>query len=77
MKIFAITNAEGEVIATARETLSAGADAPFGARLVPQAGQKLHEVTLPPALHHIRTPQELHREVAKLIKSGHAKSASD
>ena len=77
MKIFAITNAHGEVVATARETLGAGADAPFGGRPVPDEGCKLHEITLPPALHHIRSAQEMHREVSKLIKSGHAKSGCD
>jgi hypothetical protein len=69
MKIFAITNARGEVIATARETQSDGTDAPFGGRPVPGAGCKLHEVTLPHALQHIRSAPELHREVAKLIQS--------
>jgi hypothetical protein len=57
------------VIATARETHSDGADAPFGGRPVPGEGCELHEITLPHALHHIRAAPELHREVAKLIKS--------
>jgi hypothetical protein len=69
MKIFAITNARGEVIATARETHSDRPDAPFGGRLVPAEGCKLHEITLPHTLHHVRSAPELHREVAKLIKS--------
>jgi hypothetical protein len=70
MKIFAITNARGEVIATARETHSDRPDAPFGGRPVPSEGCQLHEITLPEALHHIRSASELHREVGKLIKSG-------
>jgi hypothetical protein len=75
MKIFAITNARGEVIATARETHSDGVDAPFGGRPVPGEGCKLHEITLPEALHHIRSAPELHRELAKLIKSGKSERA--
>jgi hypothetical protein len=69
MKIIAITNARGEVIATARETHSDGADAPFGGRPVPGEGCTLHEINLPEVLHHIRSAPELHRELAKLIKS--------
>ena len=77
MKIFAIVAPDGEVVATARETPSAGADSPFGGRLVPPAGCKVHEITLPPGLHHVRSAKELHREVAKLIRSGQARPSTD
>ena len=70
MKIFAITKGRGEVIATARETHSDGDDGAFGGRPVPGEGCKLREITVPQALRHIRSAPELHRELAKLIKSG-------
>jgi len=68
MKLWVITNKKGEVIGTGRMTESKDPNAPSGGRPVPGEGHRIHEITLPPELHHIRSAQELHREVSKLLR---------
>lgn len=68
MRLLVLTNSKGDVVATARITQSDDPNAPFGGRPVPGEGHQLHEITLPPELHHIRSAQELHGEVARLLK---------
>ena len=68
MKLLVITDEHGAVIGTARVTESDGPDVPFGGRPVPAQGHHVHEITLPPELHHIRSSRELHDELGKLLK---------
>ena len=69
MRLLVITNQHGKVIGTARMTESTDANTPFGGRPVPGDGHRIHEITLPPELHHCRSSQELHAEVSKLIET--------
>jgi len=68
MKLLVITNEHGAVIGTARVTESGSPDVPFGGRPVPAQAHRIHEITLPPELHHIRSARELHDELTKLLK---------
>lgn len=72
MRLLVLTNRDGKVVATARITQSDDPNAPFGGRPVPEEGHQFHEITLPPELQHIRSTQELHREVARLLKKPQA-----
>jgi hypothetical protein len=74
MKLLVITNRDGKVIGTSRVTESTDANTPFGGRPVPDEGHRIHEITLPPELHHIRSSQELHAAVSKLIETSRPKT---
>jgi hypothetical protein len=69
MKLFVLTDKRGKVTGTARMTESQYADTPFGGCPMADEEHRVHEITLPPELHHIRSADELHREVSKLIKT--------
>ena len=69
MKLLVITNENGTVIGTARVTESANPNVPFGGRPVTGKGHQMHEITLPPELHDIRSARKLHDELSKLIKT--------
>ena len=76
IKLWVITNKKGEVIGTGRIVESKDTNAPSGGWPVPAEGQRIHEITLPPELHHIRSAQELHREVSKLIEQADQEAAA-
>lgn len=71
MKTYVVTDSHGKVIGSARVEESKSPGVPFGA--IPVAampGQKVHEVDLPKELHGVKSADELHQHLAKLIKGG-------
>jgi hypothetical protein len=74
MKIYVFTNEDGEILGTIRpqpvqeRPLHAPTFAPPSHALGTNiGGQYLYEVDLPPHCHRDLPPEELHRELAKLI----------
>jgi hypothetical protein len=67
VKLTVVTNHAGKVIATFRHGASSDPHAPHVGMLVAGKGQTVHEVTLPPHLHGIKSAEELHAAVAKLL----------
>jgi hypothetical protein len=68
MKVFVISDENGKVIGSVRAHASASKDVPSAGRPIPTKGQQVHEVELPSHLHNTTSIDELHRELAKLIK---------
>jgi hypothetical protein len=70
MKVYAITNKSGKVIGTAQFPLEQTKGAPFGGRVTPLPGQKVHELDLPHELCNLRSHEDvarLHNECVKLL----------
>lgn len=61
MKVYAITNKSGKVIGTAQFPLEETKGAPFGGRVTPLPGQKVHELDLPHEVCNIRSPEGIAR----------------
>jgi hypothetical protein len=69
MKTYVITDAHGNVVGSARIEESKSPDVPSGAKPVPNMpGHQVHEVDLPKELHGVKSADELHQHLAKLIK---------
>jgi hypothetical protein len=67
MKITVITDAQGKILGTARMMPGQSKDAPTF-RFRERPGRTLHEIELPRELEGIQSAEDLHRELAKLIK---------
>jgi hypothetical protein len=67
MKITVITDAQGKILGTARMMSGQSKNAP-NFRLRERPGLTLHEIELPSELENLQSAEDLHRELAKLIK---------
>lgn len=68
MKVFVITNDNGDVIGSMRPSQNPSPGAPIPGRPIPQNGQHLHEIELPSHLEHVTSADILHQEFKKLIQ---------
>jgi hypothetical protein len=78
MKVYAITDESGEVVATAQFPSNQTKGAPFGGRVTPLPGQTVHTVDLPDDVCNLRSHEDiarLHEECHKLIVKGKREDA--
>jgi len=70
MKAYVFTNAQGKVIGSFVPNQEQATHAPsFQPIPHTESGQKIHEINLPTHLHNVTSPEEFHKELAKLIPS--------
>ena len=62
MRIFAVTDESGKVIATAQFPQKVKRGSPVGGRITPLPGQTVHQLNVPPSLCKI----EKHEDIARL-----------
>ena len=69
MKTYVITDADGNVIGSAHIEASKSPEVPSGAKpLATMPGHTVHQVELPKGFPEVKSPDELHQHLAKLIK---------
>jgi len=72
MRIFAVTDQSGKVIATAQFPRTRKRSFPYGGRVTPLPGQIVHQLNVPPGLCKIKKPEDvarLHAELEKRLKN--------
>ena len=74
MKIFVVTNAKGQVVASSPMMPARyPADAPAPGRPTPLRGQRVDEIDVPAEFQGIKSAVELHQRLRKLIPSRRSK----
>ena len=73
MKTQIVTDAEGNIVATAHAAKAKGA--PVSVGLIPQPGQTLHVLNVPKKLTRAKSVEKLHRDYHVAVKAGVAKLA--
>ena len=68
MRIFAVTDESGKVIATAQFSQTRKRGSPYGGRVTPLPGQTVHQLNVPPGLCKIKRPEDVARLHAELEK---------
>ena len=77
MKMFVVTDAKGQVIATTPIVSGRqSADAPAPGRPTALRGQRVHEVDVPRELQGMESAADLHRQLKKLIPSSRPAKAA-
>lgn len=69
-KIFVITDAAGKIIGSYQPPVKLPTGAPsFRPAAHPTAGHKVHELDLPENMQNIASAEELHRQLAELLRA--------